>query len=99
MAELAVGVVPLVIKLASASMECYKIFDDISNVGNSGDALLHNLRTQGLRLKGWEDAWGLQNDLGQQRLDPTDTDNNLQDDNKKSNSTTTGFPTLRKTTF
>ena len=26
-------------------------------------------------------------------------DNNLQDDNKKSNSTTTGFPTLRKTTF
>ena len=72
MAELAIGVVPLVMKLASASIECYKIFDDMSNVGDSYDSLLHELRTQGLRLKGWEDAWGLQKDFGQQRLDPTD---------------------------
>ena len=72
MAELALGVVPLVMQLASASTQCYKIFDDINNVGDSYDSLLHDLRTQGLRLKGWEDAWGLQNDFGQQRLDPTD---------------------------
>src|SRR5258706_11513918 len=72
MAELALGVVPLVRQLATASMECYKIFDDMSNVGDSYDSLLHDLRTQGLRLKGWEDTWGLQKDFGQQQLDPTD---------------------------
>ena len=72
MAELAIGVIPLVMQQASASMECYKIFDDMSNAGDSYDSLLHDLRTQGLRLKGWEDAWGLQKDFGQQQLDPTD---------------------------
>ena len=72
MAELAIGVIPLVMQLASASMECYKIFDDMSNAGDSYDLLLHDLRTQGLRLKKWEDAWGLQKDFDQQLLDPTD---------------------------
>ena len=72
MAELAIGVIPLVMQLASASMECYMIFDDMSNAGESYDSLLHDLRTQGLRLKGWEDAWGLQKNFGQHQLDPTD---------------------------
>ena len=39
MAELAIGVIPLVIQLASASMECYKIFDDMSNAGDSYDSI------------------------------------------------------------
>ena len=72
MAELAIGVIPLIMQLASASMECYMIFDGISNAGESYDSLLNDLRTQGLRLKGWEDAWGLQKDFGQQQLDHTD---------------------------
>ena len=51
MAEVALGVVPLVMQLASTSMQWYKIFDDINNVGDSYDSLLHDLRIQGLRLR------------------------------------------------
>ena len=72
MAEVATGGISLVMHLASASIECYKIFDDIGNAGESYDSLLHDLRTQGLRLKGWEEAWGFQKDFGPQQLDPTD---------------------------
>jgi len=69
---LAIGVASLTGQLAKAAMECYKIFDDISGVGTAYDSSLHKLRTEGLRLKGWEDAWGLVGVINQGRLDPGD---------------------------
>jgi len=75
-AGLAIGVVSLTGQLAKAAMDCYKIFDDMSGVGTTYDSILHKLRTEGLRLKGWEEAWGLGNvnDVGvsQGRLNPGD---------------------------
>lgn len=69
----AIGVVGLAGPLAKASIDCYRIFDDMSDVGNTHDSILHQLRTEGLRLKRWEDAWGLGNDSNHQpKLDPTD---------------------------
>jgi len=72
-----IGVVGLTGQLAKAAMDYYKIFDDMSDVGATYDTILHKLRTEGLRLKRWEDAWGLGNennndDVGQGRLNPED---------------------------
>jgi len=73
LAGFTIGVVGLAGQLAKAAMDCYKIFDGVSNVGSTYDAILHQLRTQGLLLKGWEQAWGFGSDLNQQqRLDPGD---------------------------
>src|SRR5258705_13782411 len=36
----------------------------MSDVGISHDSALHNLRTEALRLKQWEHAWGLDNTAG-----------------------------------
>jgi len=67
-----IGVVGLTGQLAKAAMDCYQIFDDMSDVGTTYDSILHKLRTEGLRLKGWEEAWGLGSDVGQGQLDPGD---------------------------
>ncbi|RPB19149.1 hypothetical protein L211DRAFT_814727 [Terfezia boudieri ATCC MYA-4762] len=71
-ASLTIGVVGLAGQLAKAAADYYKIFDDMSDVGTTYDSILHNLCTEGLRLKGWEEAWGLGNDNNQRRLDPKD---------------------------
>ena len=73
-AGLAIGVVGLTGQLAKAAMDYYKIFDDMSDVGATYDAIVHKLRTEGLRLKGWEEAWGFGTDvdIGLGRLDPGD---------------------------
>ncbi|KAF8446937.1 P-loop containing nucleoside triphosphate hydrolase protein [Terfezia claveryi] len=67
-----IGVIGLAGQLAKAATDYYKIFDDMSDVGTTYDSVLHQLRTEGLRLKGWEEAWGLGNDNNQRRLDPKD---------------------------
>jgi len=72
LAGLTIGVVGLTGQLAKAAMDCYQIFDDMSNVGTTYDSILHKLRTEGLRLKGWEEAWGLGSDITQGRLESTD---------------------------
>ena len=66
------GVVGLTGQLAKTAMDCYKIFDDMSDVGTIYGSILHKLRTEGLRLKRWEEALGLGGDFSQQRLDPED---------------------------
>ena len=71
-AGLTIGVVGLAGQLAKAAMDCYKIFDDMSEVGSTYDAILHELRTQGLLLKKWEQAWGFGDDSNPPRLDPGD---------------------------
>jgi len=72
LAGLTIGVVSLTGQLAKAAMDCYKIFDDMSDVSSTYDAILHELRTQGLLLKRWELAWGFGSGGNQQRLDPGD---------------------------
>jgi len=69
---LTIGVVGLTGQLAKVAMDCYKIFDDMSDVGSTYDAILHELRTQGLLLKGWEQAWGFGSGTNQQQLEPED---------------------------
>ena len=72
-AGFAIGVVGLTGQLAKAAMDCYRIFDNMNDVGSAYDGILHDLRTQGLLLKGWEQAWGFGSDSHQQqRLDPGD---------------------------
>ena len=63
-AGLALGVVGLTGQLVKVSMEWYDIFTEMSDVGISHDSALHNLRTEALRLKQWEHAWGLGNIAG-----------------------------------
>jgi len=67
-ASLTIGVVGLAGQLTKAAMDCYKIFDNIRDVGSSYDTILHGLRTQGLLLKRWEEAWGFGDGSNQQRL-------------------------------
>jgi len=70
---LSIGVVGLAGQLAKSTMDYYKIFDDMNDVGSTYDATLHELRTQGLLLKRWEQSWGFGSDPNhQQRLDPGD---------------------------
>jgi len=72
-ASLTIGVVGLAGQLTKAAMDCYKIFDNMNDVGSTYDAILHELRTQGLLLKRWEEAWGFGGDYNQQqRLQPGD---------------------------
>jgi len=68
-----IGVVGLAGQLTKTAMDCYKIFDNMNDVGSTYDAILHELRTQGLRLRRWEQAWGFGSDSNQeQRLQPGD---------------------------
>jgi len=68
-----IGVVGLAGQLTKAAIDCYKIFDNMNDVGTTYDAILHGLRTQGLLLKKWEQAWGFGGDSSQQqRLQPGD---------------------------
>lgn len=53
-------------------MDCYKIFNGMNDVGTTYHAILHELRTQGLLLKRWEQAWVFGGDSNQQRLQPRD---------------------------
>jgi len=71
-AGLSIGVVGLTGQLAKVAIDCYKIFDDMKGVGSTYDSILHQLRTQGLLLKGWEQTWGLGRDSNHRRLDPGD---------------------------
>jgi len=71
-AGLTLGVIGLAGQLAKAAMDCYKIFDDMGDVGTTYDTILHKLRTEGLRLKGWEEAWGLGRDISQGQLNHSD---------------------------
>jgi len=71
-ASFTIGVVGLAGQLTKAAMDCYKIFDNMSDVGSTYDAILHELRTQGLLLKRWEEAWGFGGDFNQQQLQPGD---------------------------
>jgi len=72
-ASLATGVVSLASQLTKAAMDCYKVFDNMNDVGSTYDAILHELRTQGLLLKRWEQAWGFGGDSTQeQQLQPGD---------------------------
>jgi len=71
-AGLTIGVVGLAGQLTKAAMDCYKIFDNMRGVGSTYDTILHGLRTQGLLLKRWEEAWGFGGDDKQQRLQPGD---------------------------
>jgi len=72
LASLAIGVVGLAGQLTKAAMDGYKIFDNMNDVGSTYDGILHELRTQGLLLKRWEEAWGFGGDSNQQRLQPGD---------------------------
>jgi len=72
LAGLTIGVVGLTGQLLKAAKDCYTIFDDMSDVGTTYDSILHKLPTEGLRPKGWEEAWGLGNDVSGGRLDPAD---------------------------
>ncbi|KAF8455069.1 P-loop containing nucleoside triphosphate hydrolase protein [Kalaharituber pfeilii] len=73
---LAVGIVGLAEQLAKVSQEWSNIFSEMKEIGYAHDAVLHDLRTEGLRLKQWEQAWGLDNTSVQlqrlQGLDPKD---------------------------
>ncbi|KAF8451358.1 P-loop containing nucleoside triphosphate hydrolase protein [Kalaharituber pfeilii] len=72
---LAIGIVGLVVQLAEVSRECSNIFSQMEEIGEAQDIVLHNLRTEGLRLKQWEKAWGLDDTPNQQLLqllDPND---------------------------
>jgi len=72
-ASLTIGVVGLAGQLTKAAMDCYKIFDNMGDVGSTYDTILHELRTQGLRLRRWEQAWGFGGDDNQEhRLQPED---------------------------
>jgi len=72
-AGLTIGVVGLAGQLPKAAMDCYKIFDNMGEVGSTYDTILHQLRTQGLRLRRWEQAWGFRGDENQeQQLQPED---------------------------
>ncbi|KAI5786969.1 hypothetical protein DFH27DRAFT_574567 [Peziza echinospora] len=70
-AGLAFGVVGLAAVLAKATKDCYIICSEMSEFGNAHDSLTHSLRTEGLRLKQWEEHWGFGVAHGQ-RLDPND---------------------------
>ena len=61
---LAFGIVGLTAQLVKVSMEWYDIFTEMKDVGFSHDSAFHNLRTEALRLKQWEHAWGLDNTAG-----------------------------------
>ena len=67
-----VGIVGLAGQLTKATMDCYKIFDNINDVGSTYDEILDELRTQGLRLRKWEQAWGFGDSNQEQRLQPGD---------------------------
>jgi len=66
-ASFTIGVVGLAGQLTKAAMDCYQIFDNMRDVGSTYDAILHELRTQGLLLKRWEEAWGFGGDSNQQQ--------------------------------
>jgi len=72
LASLTIRVVGLAGQLTKAAIDCYKIFDNMNDVGSTYDAILHELRTQGLLLKRWEEAWGFGGDDNQHRLQPGD---------------------------
>ncbi|KAF8472013.1 hypothetical protein BDZ91DRAFT_486739 [Kalaharituber pfeilii] len=44
----------------------------MNEIGNAHDPVLHDLRREGLRLKRWEHAWGLDDTSQSQHLDPSD---------------------------
>ncbi|KAF8459214.1 prion-inhibition and propagation, helo domain-containing protein [Kalaharituber pfeilii] len=72
-AGFAIGIVGLAGQLVKLSRECTNIFSDMKEIGYAQDSVLHDLREQGLRLKHWEHAWGLDGTSQQhQRIEPDD---------------------------
>ena len=75
-AGLAIGAVGLAGQLTKASIECYTIFSEIGEVGYSQDSILHEVQTEALRLRQWEQGWNLGSPTttrgGQRYLDPND---------------------------
>ncbi|KAF8454044.1 P-loop containing nucleoside triphosphate hydrolase protein [Kalaharituber pfeilii] len=72
-AGFAIGIVGLAGQLVQLSRECTNIFSDMKEIGYAQDSVLHDLREQGLRLKHWEHAWGLDGTSQQhQRIEPDD---------------------------
>ncbi|KAF8468448.1 hypothetical protein BDZ91DRAFT_111517 [Kalaharituber pfeilii] len=73
---LAIGIVELAGQLSKVSQEWSNIFSEMKEIGYAPDYVLHDLRTEGLRLKQWEQAWGLGDVSSQlqqlQGLDPKD---------------------------
>jgi len=67
LASLTIGVVGLAGQLNKAAIDCYKIFDNMNDVASTYDSTLHELRTQGLLLKRWEQAWGFGVDCNQEQ--------------------------------
>ncbi|KAF8470652.1 hypothetical protein BDZ91DRAFT_546062 [Kalaharituber pfeilii] len=53
------GLAGLTLQLAQVARECADIYSGVKEVGYTHDSILHSLRTEGLRLKRWEQAWGL----------------------------------------
>ncbi|KAF8459221.1 hypothetical protein BDZ91DRAFT_852054 [Kalaharituber pfeilii] len=72
-AGFAIGIVGLAGQLVKLSRECTNIFSDMKEIGYAQDSVLHDLREQGLRLKHWEHAWGLDGTSQQhQHIEPDD---------------------------
>jgi len=71
-ASLTIGIASLAVQLTKAAIDWYKNFDNMNDVGSTYDTILHGLRTQGLLLKRWEEAWGFGGDSNQPRLQPGD---------------------------
>jgi len=46
-----IGIVGLAGQLTKAAIDCYKIFDNMNDVGATYDAILYGLCTQGLLLR------------------------------------------------
>ncbi|KAF8462069.1 hypothetical protein BDZ91DRAFT_850828 [Kalaharituber pfeilii] len=71
---LAIGIIGLAGQLARVTQEWSNIFSEMKEIGYAHDCVLHDLRTEGFRLKQWEHAWGLDNTSSQQsqHLDPSD---------------------------
>ncbi|KAF8467212.1 hypothetical protein BDZ91DRAFT_762700 [Kalaharituber pfeilii] len=70
------GLAGLTLQLAQVARDCANIYSGVKEAGYTHDSILHSLRTEGLRLKRWEQAWGLDtgNTSGKQLqlLDPND---------------------------
>ncbi|KAF8461700.1 hypothetical protein BDZ91DRAFT_736167 [Kalaharituber pfeilii] len=77
---LAIGIVGLAGQLAKVSQEWSNMFSEMKEIGYAHDSVLHDLRTEGFRLKRWEKTWGLDGTSSQQNhyLNPNDERYGLQ---------------------
>ena len=57
--ELAISLAGLAGQLVQVGRECSNIWGDMKDIGNAHNSLVYELRGAGIRLKEWEEAWGL----------------------------------------